>query len=502
MINRKRFAINAVANIASGSAAAILALALPPILVRHMSVEAFNLWSLILQLGAYTAVLNLGIQVAVGRFIALHNAKTDALACAKVTSTALVMLWGLAVIALLGMASLAGWLPYIFKQIPPELIASGRTALLIVGGSLALALPFNVYAAIFMGLQRNHVPALVVIVSKLIQGCCLAWAALSNASLIQLSCIFAITNLLQYFLQYVTHALSHHGIRFNLALVNGQTVKEIVAFCSSLTVWTIAMLMISGLGVALVGVFDYKSVGAFTLATSVITFLAGFQTAIFQPLIASAAAASSTQNAQSMGKLLIRATQLGTAMLVISSLTLQASSAPLLNVWIGARLAEQVAPILGVLILGHVIRLSATPYSTMLIATGQQQKILMMPFVEGTVNLICSIVLGQYLGAIGVAWGTVIGSIAGIAGNIAVNFSKTSAYIHFGRREYFINGLYIPIVCASWPFIVYLLFALRSHAPSNTFETLLFSFLCFLLSMATCVLVLKPQMRQQRTNAV
>ena len=60
---------NAIANVARGSAAALVAILLPPFLTRLMSSDAFGAWSLVLQLCAFVGYLDFGIQTAIGRFI-------------------------------------------------------------------------------------------------------------------------------------------------------------------------------------------------------------------------------------------------------------------------------------------------------------------------------------------------------------------------------------------------------------------------------------------------
>src|SRR5690349_18616819 len=61
---------NSAAYIAAGAANALLAVALPPILVRYLSSSEFSTWSIVLQLAAVVYVFQFGVQVAVGRYVA------------------------------------------------------------------------------------------------------------------------------------------------------------------------------------------------------------------------------------------------------------------------------------------------------------------------------------------------------------------------------------------------------------------------------------------------
>ena len=54
---------NSAANVVSGAANAVLSIALPPVLVRHLSPDAFSTWAVVLQLAAIVSVFGFGVQV-------------------------------------------------------------------------------------------------------------------------------------------------------------------------------------------------------------------------------------------------------------------------------------------------------------------------------------------------------------------------------------------------------------------------------------------------------
>src|SRR5437762_782066 len=66
---------NSAANIAAGAANALLAVVLPPVLVRHLASAEFSTWSVVLQLAAVVYVFQFGVQVAVGRYVAYCTAR-------------------------------------------------------------------------------------------------------------------------------------------------------------------------------------------------------------------------------------------------------------------------------------------------------------------------------------------------------------------------------------------------------------------------------------------
>src|SRR5277367_1719294 len=112
---------NAIANIARGTAAALVALAVPPFLTRALPPEQYGAWALVLQLSAYVGYLEFGIQTAVGRFVARGNERSDFEHRDRIVNTALAMLAAAGLLAMLLIALLLVALPVFFRQMPPAL---------------------------------------------------------------------------------------------------------------------------------------------------------------------------------------------------------------------------------------------------------------------------------------------------------------------------------------------------------------------------------------------
>jgi phosphotransferase system glucose/maltose/N-acetylglucosamine-specific IIC component len=92
--------------------------------------------------------------------------------------------------------------------------------------------------------------------------------------------------------------------------------------------------------------------------------------------------------------------------------------------------------------------LCALPYSTLLLGTGQQSKVIASPLAEGITNLIASVVGAYFLGAIGVAIGTLIGSFVSVGLHWFYNMPRTAS-IAIDRFLLVQDGLLRPLGCAS-----------------------------------------------------
>src|SRR5437764_10256840 len=136
-----RLAKNAVSNLGRGGATAVVALLLPPILVRHMPAATYAVWVLVLQTAAYVGYLNFGLQTAIGRNVAFTNETKDVEQRDSVFSTALVGLCGAGVLSILCLAGAVFAVRSIFPSVPSVLVSQMRLALAVVVFSLAVELP-------------------------------------------------------------------------------------------------------------------------------------------------------------------------------------------------------------------------------------------------------------------------------------------------------------------------------------------------------------------------
>jgi O-antigen/teichoic acid export membrane protein len=453
---------NAFANLCRGGAAALVALLLPPFLTRILSKDAYGTWLLILQLSTYVSLLDFGIQTAVGRFVAHHNELGEFKERDSVVSTALAILIGSGLLATGGVSILAWQLPSLFKNMPAELHQDAQLALLCVGVSLAVALPFSVFGGIFVGLQRYDIPGWIIGSSKLLGGVFVVMIANASHSIVMMAVVMGIVNIGAGIWQFLAYRKLVNNIRLSASLVSRSGGKEILSYCFSLSIWTLAMLLVSGLDTVIIGYFDYGAVTAYVLANSIVAIVAGIQNAIFSVLMPKAAALGSKGDSLTLGRMLIDSTRYNMLILLAISTPLILFGEMIISFWVSEQYREGTALFLKILLVANLIRLSAYPYAIILIGTGQQQKVLVTPAVEGLTNFVSSVLLASSFGGIGVAIGTIIGGFVGVLSNIFYNMRNTKE-IDYDLGSYVANGLLKPIFCFS-PII---LVSILSYTMSN-----------------------------------
>lgn len=409
-----------------------------------MPTASYSIWVLALQAAAYISYLDVGLQAAVGRYIAYANKKRDAALRDGIFSAALVGLSIAAALGFLGVLGIAIASHRVFPAIPPALIPSLRIVMVVVGAGTAPSLPGSAWGGIFIGIQRYEIPAIAIGSGRLFAAIGIIWAAISGKSLALMAILMALASLYTYGLQFYLQRRIVPEIHFQRSLIARPIVQELSGYCFSLTIWSFSMLLVSGLDLILVGRFQFSAVTPYAVSATLITFLAGIQNAIFGVIMPHAAELHANENPDAIGQLLLKSTRLGVLLLMVTGLPLIAFAPLLIKLWIGPQFAQEGGRVLTILVIANMIRLTGTPYASILLGTGEQKQIILSPISEALTNLFASIALGWKFGAIGVAWGTLIGGAVGLVFAFVYSIARTKTHIRVTQIELFSKGVFTP----------------------------------------------------------
>jgi O-antigen/teichoic acid export membrane protein len=444
--HRRKVLQGSASNIGRVVLAMSIALVLPPLLVHRLAPAEYGAWVLILQCAAYVNLLELGLQTAVGKFVAQYDAVGDIQNTGRTLSSSVVLLCASAGIGIVVVGVLALKAGVLFHGTPPDLANTLRSGILIVGISTGLALPFTPFIAAFTGLQRYAVPTLISFASKLLSSAALAAVLLMHGKLIQLCWVMAIFNILTAAGQYLGWRESIQArVPFAWQLVSRDSVRQLARYCGVLSLWTVATLFVSGLDTVIVGHYDYPNTGYYGVAVLATNLMPLIISSLFNPLIPAVSSLNASSTPERVGQLLVRVTRACTLLICIISMPLVLGAYPILTLWVGRMYASHAALFLQVLVLGNLVRMLGYPYAIMAVATGKQKYATIAAVTEALVNVVVSIILVQKIGAIGVAIGTLLGAFFSIGLHVAVSMSLTRDTIAVSRWKFVIQGLLRPM---------------------------------------------------------
>ena len=150
---------NSVANLVRFAVSVLAAALLPPFLTRRLSHDMYAAWVPILQLSAYAAIFELGLQL-ISKFVAHITPHKITKAPAE---------WSTPRPPAHCKRSACPYrcrhprlaMPHLFGQLTPPLVHQVRLGIPLVGGATALALPTTALASSFQGVQRYKVPMII-----------------------------------------------------------------------------------------------------------------------------------------------------------------------------------------------------------------------------------------------------------------------------------------------------------------------------------------------------
>jgi O-antigen/teichoic acid export membrane protein len=137
-----------------------------PFLVHRLGHTVYGLWILVASLLYYFALLDMGVRAAVGRQIAFYRAKGDYVGLNATMNAAITILCVAGVVALLGTLGVMSFFFHLF-QVEPQHVAEVRWSLLLMGITLVLWLPLNMFDAMLWAYQRFDLINMIDISSAL-----------------------------------------------------------------------------------------------------------------------------------------------------------------------------------------------------------------------------------------------------------------------------------------------------------------------------------------------
>jgi O-antigen/teichoic acid export membrane protein len=448
---------NIAASLARVGALSLISLVLPAYLAHHLPVTIYAAWVLILQLGAYVLYFDFGMQTAISKFVAEYDATKDHDRAGRHASAGFFLMV-LAGILGVGLTLVLAWqVPRLFATMPASLHHDVRVSLIFVGSSLSFGLVCAVHSAIFLGLQRYWIPMTIAIVNRAAFAAVVVAVVSLRGNLIAMGIAVAIVNVITGLLQIMAWRRHASHIRLSIAQLRYEVMKKVARFCSLQSITILGMLCVTGLDITIVGHYDYSQTAYYSIATLPTSFMLFILASVLNPLLPASSAMSTQRSPAEMGDLLAKFTRYTTATLLVTGLPLIVYGFPLLRIWVGPVYALHTLAYLRVLVLANIIRNLCAPYATMICATGKLAPATIAPIAEAIINLGSSVYLASRFGAIGVALGTVIGSVVSVSLHFAVTMYFTHDTLSISRSRLFLEGQLQPLIIAIPSLAIYLL---------------------------------------------
>ncbi|MGB9144395.1 MAG: oligosaccharide flippase family protein [Acidobacteriaceae bacterium] len=319
---------------------------------------------------------------------------------------------------------------------------------------MAGGLPFSIISGAFEGYQRSVVPAVLSGVFRVGGAVGIAWAAYRHQGLVAMALWFGASNFLLRVAYVPAWRKWGTGRILRLSGIAFAQMREFLKFWGSLLANQFCYRLIGALDLPIVAIFDFRNAGYYAVAMILSQMLivpCGAAIFSIQPVVSSVSARGTPER---VGDAFVKLTRWSNAILALLTVPLLTGMSIVLRLWVGSNYAVHSLSIAMVLVTAVFVRFQMLPYSVAATCAGRQHRTLIGAACEAVANVLFSLLLVHRFGAIGVAFGGLIGAFVGIAVYFLVSMRLTSDAICIGRGRLIREGMLRPLVCAAAGFLL------------------------------------------------
>lgn len=464
---KSRVPQNVVFNFAGYFVVLSIAFLITPFLVHRLGTTAYGIWGLVGEILGYSFLLDFGLRIAVTRYVGRYLALHEPDQVNTVLTTSLVFSAASALLALSCGGIATYFLPHFFA-IPNSLIHEARWCTMIVSAGLALTFPGSLFTGSVAALSRYDLLSIRNIVPAIFRALLLWFFLTRGYGLVATAVITACGIALSYVLDayFVVRYLPEFRIQWKY--FDRSTLRTLIGFSVYAFLLSISARLLFMTDNVVVGYFlgpaavTFYSVGM-TLPDQLRSAL-GNITNLFAPLAAQMDALSETE---SLRNLFFRGPRITLVFAFAGFGAFLILGPSFLGIWMGQAFLVRSAPVLRVLATEVIFFAMMSTCGQVLYGMARHRMNAWLSLSQAFANLVLSIALIHWFGAVGVAWGTLIPAIV-IEG--VVTPAYTGRLLGVSLRSFYMRSIARPVIAAV-PYIVWL-WTWRSMHSLNSYISL------------------------------
>lgn len=459
-----RLGLNVFSNWTTYAVSLAISFVISPLMVHKLGDTGYGIWALSLQVGTFIGILDFGLRVALTRYVTHYHAKDEMGQLHDALSVALTALAGLGILSLMVTSVLIYFLPRIV-HVPPGMESLARWVMLLIGLQVSLSFPGATFAGLLAAMSRYDLLNLSVILISVVKAL-LIWLVLTRGyGVLAVAIVFLSTSCATFLFQFALAWQLYGGFRFRLdrrqldsafkPLLNFSFFAFLLAISGRVVLWSDNIVVGVVLGPAIV---TFYAIGG-----NLIDYLQGILSSSMMAMIPLATSYHAHSEDEKLRSLFSRGSRFLLLLVVPAIIGFLVLGTPFLTLWMGARyvaISGKVLVLLSIPVLFAPMRGTA---HQILYGTSRHKFNAYASLVEAAANLALSVILARGIGAVGVAWGTLIPAV--LASGIVVPL-YTLRRLTMDWRNFYWENWVLPVL-GGLPYMA-LLYLLRSmNVTSN-----------------------------------
>lgn len=405
---KSRVPRNVLSNWSSYAVNLLVVFLIGPLLVHRLGNMAYGVWALIGQTVEYSFLLDFGIRIAATRYVARYLALGKPEEVNRVITSGLFLSSFSAALALAGGGVFAWVLPRFFS-IPPSLVSDARLTVLLCSVGIAVAFPGSIFnGCVTAGSRydllgiRKAAPGVVRLL--------LLWLLLkAGGSILTVAVVTTLAILVGYGLDLIFALRIFPRLRVRREFLDRSMLKTLLSFSLYAFVISVAYRVIFMTDNIVVGfALGPVAVTFYTVGMQlpgVLSQSVGNITMIYAPL---AYQMDALDQKGSLRRLLVSGSRVAVLSVLPGVLGLAILGPRFLGLWMGDPFVRASGPILILLSVEALFNTLSFASVQVLYGINRPKVNAWLSLGNAAANLALSITLVRWVGAVGVAWGTVI----------------------------------------------------------------------------------------------
>ncbi len=460
----------------------LVAFFISPFIIHNLGDRLYGFWVLVGTFIGYYGLLDFGLSIAVGRYIAGALGSNDDEEIKRVYNTALPIFFGIGCIALSITIIIVFISPLLLTD--PKEIPLFRAVILILGVNMAFDFLSRVFIGTLQAQMNFHIISLVDIATLCVRSSLIVLALIAGYKILALAWITFLTSSVAKVVYYYYAKKKLPALIFDRKSFNRDIAIKFFSYSFFMIISQVANQLRFYIDTFVIATFlSLSAVTHYSIASTLIEYftqLVGTVMSVLNPLFSSQ---ETTKTHDEIKETLYFATRISVAISSFIGFGMIAWGSPFIERWMGEGYLDAY-PCLIVLVLGVLSFLWQIPAHSFLYATSKHQVLAMLNLVEGVANACLSLVLVRYYGIWGVALGTFFTIIISKIILFPIIFSKVTSLFYF---EYMRNLLLYIAKCGVSLAVP---FTITSFWISADYFHLVVVALLSLLSYALCTWVI------------
>nr|ABX39500.1 Wzx [Aeromonas piscicola] len=398
---------NSVANIINGFSNVILGIVISPFLLQRLPIDSFSIWNLSIQVGAFFALIGFGCQLTVARNITIAREKKDSIMECHIIKNGIVLSSLGIFLSCLLLTIIYNNFYSIFSKVEGIEASEDKITFFVVAISFVIGLISSVFSGFFTGIERNDIPAMINLSSRVILGILIVMSAQYGIKV--MSYVYLVVNILSYLTIYISYSFIRNPLD-NKPSKDDFEYKfgKFFSYFIGISIFNLASFMLVGLNGILVGKYAFNEFAYYSLGMSLVTAAVGFINAAMSPIIQPLVKLSNrSDSSKNLNKLVYNLTCIVMWLSIIAIIIAFYVGPYILSLWVGDSISIHVEKIFISLMAVNFVRLVGAPLGLLYLAQAKQNKIMHYPLLESVTSVVLTMVLissyGMYAVPIGLA---------------------------------------------------------------------------------------------------